>query len=138
MSNDTTTVYQKDIRTMKERRINSLPGGLALLGILISIGIGVAIVASQLPVRPTSPDAGTRIAIAAVGGSVFGLLAIIILMGMVTVGPNEALVLQLFGRYTGTVKDEGLRWVNPFTTKWQCAASSCVIPWGALTSVTRL
>lgn len=104
---------------MKERRINSLPGGLALLGSLLSVGIGVAIVASQLPVRPTSPDAGTHIAIAAVGGSVFGLLAIILLVGMVTIGPNEARVLQLFGRYTGTTKDEGWRWVNPFTTKRQ-------------------
>jgi len=34
-----------------------------------------------------------------------------------TVAPNEGRVLQLFGAYRGTVRDEGLRWANPFYTK---------------------
>ena len=33
------------------------------------------------------------------------------------VNPNEGRVLQLFGRYVGTVKDQGLRWANPLLTK---------------------
>ena len=33
--------------------------------------------------------------------------------GLFTVAPNEARVLQLFGRYVGTVADQGLRWANP-------------------------
>ena len=37
--------------------------------------------------------------------------------GLFTVNPNEARVLQLFGRYVGTVSDHGLRWANPFYTK---------------------
>ena len=37
--------------------------------------------------------------------------------GLFTVAPNEAKVLQLFGRYTGTVHEPGLRWANPFFTK---------------------
>ncbi len=37
--------------------------------------------------------------------------------GFFTVHPNKAVVMQLFGRYVGTVKDEGLRWANPFYSK---------------------
>jgi regulator of protease activity HflC (stomatin/prohibitin superfamily) len=33
------------------------------------------------------------------------------------VAPNEGRVLQLFGAYRGTARDEGLRWANPFYTK---------------------
>ena len=39
------------------------------------------------------------------------------LIGLFTVSPNEAKVLQLFGNYMGTVREPGLRWVNPFFTK---------------------
>jgi regulator of protease activity HflC (stomatin/prohibitin superfamily) len=40
-----------------------------------------------------------------------------LLTGLFVVNPNEAKVLQLFGRYVGTVKAPGLRWANPFFTK---------------------
>lgn len=36
------------------------------------------------------------------------------LKGFFQVAPNEGQVLQLFGKYTGTVREEGLRWTNPF------------------------
>jgi len=39
------------------------------------------------------------------------------LAGLFTVAPNQGLVLQLFGAYRGTAKEEGLRWANPFYTK---------------------
>jgi regulator of protease activity HflC (stomatin/prohibitin superfamily) len=37
--------------------------------------------------------------------------------GLVIVNPNEAKVLQLFGKYAGTVKEQGLWWANPFYSK---------------------
>jgi regulator of protease activity HflC (stomatin/prohibitin superfamily) len=37
--------------------------------------------------------------------------------GLFTVAPNEGRVLQLFGAYRGTAKEEGLRWANPFYSK---------------------
>ncbi len=46
-----------------------------------------------------------------------GLLGLYGLLGLFTVSPNEAKVLQLFGSYKGTVREPGLRWVNPFFTK---------------------
>ncbi|GIH77243.1 SPFH domain-containing protein [Planobispora longispora] len=47
----------------------------------------------------------------------FGLAALIALAGLTPVAPGEARVLQLLGRYTGTVRTDGLRWVNPFTAR---------------------
>lgn len=38
-------------------------------------------------------------------------------IGLFMVHPNEAKVLQLFGKYVGTVRDPGLRWANPFFSK---------------------
>jgi len=37
--------------------------------------------------------------------------------GFFLVNPNEAKVLQLFGKYAGSVKTNGLRYANPFFTK---------------------
>jgi regulator of protease activity HflC (stomatin/prohibitin superfamily) len=37
--------------------------------------------------------------------------------GFFLVNPNEAKVLQVFGKYVGTVKAPGLRWANPFYSK---------------------
>ena len=51
---------------------------------------------------------------------VFCLLSLIVLIcwaGLFMVHPNEAKVLQLFGKYSGTCHDPGLRWANPFYTK---------------------
>jgi regulator of protease activity HflC (stomatin/prohibitin superfamily) len=50
-------------------------------------------------------------------GIVLGILSVFGLTGLFTVSPNEAKVLQLFGNYKGTVREPGLRWVNPFYTK---------------------
>jgi len=47
----------------------------------------------------------------------FFLLAFLWPFGLIAVAPNEARVIQLFGRYRGTVHEDGLFWVNPFTTK---------------------
>ncbi|HEY3738292.1 MAG TPA: SPFH domain-containing protein [Bryobacteraceae bacterium] len=48
------------------------------------------------------------------------LLVVILFMlvgGLFGVQPNQAVVLTLFGRYAGSVREPGLRWVNPFLSK---------------------
>ena len=42
---------------------------------------------------------------------------IFLMFGLFVVNPNEGRVLQFFGRYVGTARDQGLRWANPFYTK---------------------
>ncbi|MEM7220612.1 MAG: SPFH domain-containing protein [Pseudomonadota bacterium] len=51
------------------------------------------------------------IGIVCIAGGIFGLV------GLFMVHPNEAKVLQLFGRYVGTAKEAGLRWTNPLYAK---------------------
>jgi hypothetical protein len=45
------------------------------------------------------------------------VLALFLLKGFFQVGPNQGLVMQLFGKYAGTVRVEGLRWTNPFYSR---------------------
>jgi regulator of protease activity HflC (stomatin/prohibitin superfamily) len=49
------------------------------------------------------------------------LLAAVVIVGcffgLTIVNPNEARVVQLFGSYQGTLKVQGLRWVNPLTLR---------------------
>jgi regulator of protease activity HflC (stomatin/prohibitin superfamily) len=45
------------------------------------------------------------------------VLAALMYPGLFIVNPNEGKVLQLFGAYKGTVREEGLRWANPLYTK---------------------
>lgn len=56
-----------------------------------------------------------------IGIGVTGVLTAIVAFtmcgGFFTLQPNEARVLVLFGHYTGTVRDSGFHWVNPFMRK---------------------
>jgi regulator of protease activity HflC (stomatin/prohibitin superfamily) len=45
------------------------------------------------------------------------VLAVLTFKGLTQVAPGQARVVALFGRYLGTIRATGLRWVNPFTTR---------------------
>jgi regulator of protease activity HflC (stomatin/prohibitin superfamily) len=58
-------------------------------------------------------------------GSLFGFIICPVMYGgLKIIKPNEALVLTLFGKYTGTLKAEGFFFVNPFSTSVNPAGSS--------------
>jgi regulator of protease activity HflC (stomatin/prohibitin superfamily) len=62
----------------------------------------------------------SALAISIVGivtSSLASIVVAIMWIGLFMVHPNEAKVLQLFGKYTGTVHDPGLKWSNPFYAK---------------------
>ena len=44
-------------------------------------------------------------------------MAVILFLGLVLVNPNSSRVLLLFGKYAGTIKKNGLFWVNPLYSK---------------------
>ncbi|MCH7509109.1 MAG: SPFH domain-containing protein [Proteobacteria bacterium] len=48
---------------------------------------------------------------------IVSLVTFILWFGFFMVHPNEAKVMQLFGKYVGTCRDPGLRWANPFYNK---------------------
>ena len=58
----------------------------------------------------------------------FGLIWVCVgwipFLGLKIVRPQEALVLTLFGKYIGTLKDEGFYWVNPFCVAVNPAAKT--------------
>ncbi len=45
-------------------------------------------------------------------------------LGLKVIRPQEALVLTLFGKYVGTLKEEGFYWVNPFCVSVNPAAKT--------------
>jgi regulator of protease activity HflC (stomatin/prohibitin superfamily) len=58
-----------------------------------------------------------RAVLTAFFGAVLLLFSLVMCAGLFTVEPNEAKVLQLFGTYKGTVRQQGLFFANPFFSK---------------------
>ncbi|MEU1283694.1 SPFH domain-containing protein [Kitasatospora sp. NPDC005856] len=98
-----------------ERAITGVAGlpvlGAALLGLLAGIGSTVA-GAAQLASKTT----GLGIALV-VAGPLLALVSLVTTVGLTVVSPGQARVVQLLGRYRGTVRAEGLTWLNPFTSR---------------------
>ncbi len=92
---------------MKENNFRSLPGIPTLLLLLVTVMVGAWLVGTSA----RDGTAGWIAGIALVLGSIF------LMLGLYKVEPNQAAVLDLFGKYVGTVKDNGLRWNNPFYGK---------------------
>ena len=82
---------------------------LLMLGALAVVILGIRELAGT--VLYPSPLATPAIIVGSVYLSIIGPLGFI---GLKVVGPNEALVLTLFGRYYGTLRGEGFFFVNPF------------------------
>lgn len=98
-----------------EVKANSIAGGLALLLGLFGFLIGVGAVIGGSAVTSAGGSLGGAalivFGVVLLIGSVFGMA------GLNMVAPGEARVVQLFGRYTGTIRTDGLRWVNPLTSR---------------------
>lgn len=54
-----------------------------------------------------------------ISGILLGLLAIFLMKGLMIVQPNHSRVLNFFGKYVGTVKENGLFFVNPLYTTYK-------------------
>lgn len=59
-----------------------------------------------------------------IAGGIWMLLGWIPFMGLKILKPQEALVLTLFGKYVGTLKNEGFYFVNPFCASVNPAAKT--------------
>ena len=111
--NPTPAPMQTTTPQVTERRAHSVNGWpVVILGILGIIGcawaIGVAIAGAgesfDMPLY--------------FWASIVALILIVVLLtGLTPVAPGQARVVQLLGRYVGTIRQNGLRWVNPLTTR---------------------
>lgn len=93
---------------IKERPGKAANGVVALLLIL-----AVLVASTAALIWGANSD---QPALAAVG--IFAMaVAIVMLVGLFAVQPNQARALTLFGKYRGSIKEEGLWWVNPLMAK---------------------
>ncbi|MEU9187838.1 SPFH domain-containing protein [Streptomyces sp. NPDC048484] len=97
---------------VREFSAHSIGGGLALLLGLLGLLLGAAMIVSATAVAATGGKA-----VLIVGGVLIGIAAFFAMCGLNMVAPGEARVVQLFGRYRGTIREDGLRWVNPLTSR---------------------
>ncbi len=82
-------------------------------GLMLTILLVLTVVALLSIVNGGRTDNPQQVAV-----SVAGLMVLAILWaGLITVQPNQAKALLLFGEYKGTIKEQGLWWANPFLTK---------------------
>jgi len=93
---------------MKEISAKTKSGGLMLIVSFLVLILSIIIFVYALVSRQD---------ILTVVGIVLFVVYIFILPGFFTIQPNEAMVLILFGKYVGTMKNEGWHWANPFYTK---------------------
>lgn len=49
----------------------------------------------------------------------FLVIPVVLFLGFRAINPNEAYVLNLCGSYTGTIRENGCHWINPFAWKRQ-------------------
>ncbi len=89
---------------------------LLLVAAVVLFIAGIVVIDSE-----TAPVlGGIMIAVGAIG-VLFGWIP---LCGLHVMKPQEALVLTLFGKYYGTLKNDGFYWVNPFCTSFNPAAKT--------------
>ncbi|USA01503.1 SPFH domain-containing protein [Streptomyces lydicamycinicus] len=99
---------------VREVPAHSIGGGLALLLTVLGVALGIAVII----VGGILGDGGNKAAAVpmTIGGVVLLLTSFFCMTGVKMVAPGEARVIQLFGRYVGTIRTDGLRWVNPLTS----------------------
>ncbi len=91
----------------RERAARAASGYGMLLLALGLLALGVWLVVSRMIASPIGIGLAAMVLLAFAG----------VCLGLYMLQPNEAAILTLFGQYTGTDRQEGLRWANPFAKK---------------------
>ena len=105
---------------MEERILSTKKNGMLVMLLTIVLylaAIGVTVAGGILLDQTNNP-------VLLIIGIIYLLLGWIPFMGLKVLKPQEALVLTLFGKYVGTLKDDGFYFVNPFCTSINPAAKT--------------
>ena len=94
-----------------ERAARFLPG----LRMLV-LGIAGVLAGAVVVVLANHRSGGVAMALIWLAVVVF-IASSLVLAGLTSVVPGQARVVQLFGKYRGTIREPGLQWVNPFTKR---------------------
>lgn len=94
---------------MIREEVRNVPSGYLMLVVLAvaQAGFAYGIFRSALAINVTG----------IIGFALASVVVAICWAGLFMVHPNEAKVLQLFGKYVGTAHEPGLKWANPFYSK---------------------
>ncbi|WP_017607794.1 SPFH domain-containing protein [Nocardiopsis xinjiangensis] len=98
-----------DAAPQYRERATSGAGGVPMLLVSLAIVLLGVVIACAPAIGLPEFLIGIGIAVALAG--------VFLSIGLTMVAPNEARVVQLFGRYVGTMRTEGLHWVNPLTAR---------------------
>jgi len=86
-----------------EKILKPMSGYLALLIALLLMGLSIYFFANMIENRWMIP-----------AGIIGMVVSIFLLKGLMIIQPNHSRVLNFFGKYVGSVKDNGLFFINPF------------------------
>ncbi|MFF7336239.1 SPFH domain-containing protein [Streptomyces sp. NPDC008163] len=99
---------------VREVRAHSIAGGLGLLLTVLGVIAGIALAVVGGVIGSNGNNAvGIPVCVL---GVLLAIASFFCMGGVKMVAPGEARVIQLFGRYVGTIRTDGLRWVNPLTS----------------------
>ena len=103
------TGHQVATSPVTEHQARSASGVTVLVAGIVAVLAGVALL-----VYAGQQTGGAKTALVW-AGSIVLIIAGLALAGLTPVVPGQARVIQLFGKYRGTIRNPGLQWVNPFT-----------------------
>ena len=104
---------------MTEKVLNNKKNGMAML--LLFIALYICAIALVILGGVMLDSIGV---ITLVVGILYCAVGWILFLGLKVLNPQEALVLTLFGKYIGTLKEEGFYFVNPFCSAVNPAAKT--------------
>ena len=110
---------------MEEKILKKRNNGLVILLLLIvlyAVAIGAVIYGAYILDSPSGSSILGGILLA--GGIIYLIAGWILFFGLKVIKPQEALVLTLFGKYVGTLKEAGFYFVNPFCASVNPAANT--------------
>ena len=112
-------------KTTYEEKVLRAGSGMAVLvlNIVLMLAAAAGIVFSAIRLSKDGASAG-MIILLVVCIFYWCLPCWLLFAGIKVLGPNEALVLTLFGKYIGTLKGEGIFFVNPFCNSVNPAAQT--------------
>lgn len=104
---------------MEEKILRTKKNGMMMMLLLILLYAGALFCVIYNGMALDRGTGSLVLEIVAAAWLAFGWIA---LLGLKVVGPQEAIVLTLFGKYIGSIKESGFYYVNPFATAVNPAA----------------
>ena len=118
---------------MEEKILKAKKGLMPLILLLAAYVLAIVALIGGISIVDNHAFGNVLIAI----GLVWIILGWIPFMGVKVLKPQEALVLTLFGKYIGTLKEEGIYYVNPFVSAVNPASRTTLRQSGDVNSSER-